>query len=131
MDAETRTEDSALITRLKGYLNEDNTLPIPSASDAGYGFFDEPAKPVGNVSNDAWHISLRFGKDVLRHGMDPLSFVRYLETLGEITHIATIFDAMPDAEAMDPESCYIGLEIDIRGAVDKHSLEGPLSLNPR
>jgi two-component system, chemotaxis family, sensor kinase CheA len=123
MDAETRTEDSVLIARLKGYLKENIKSPAPSASDADYGFFDEPGKPVGNVSNDAWHISLRFGKDVLRNGMDPLSFVRYLETMGEITHIATIFDAMPDAEAMDPESCYIGLEIDILGAVDKNSLE--------
>ena len=124
MDAETRIEDSALVARLKIYLDEDNTLPIPSASDSSYGFFSEPEEPSGIVSSDTWHISLRFGKDVLRNGMDPLSFVRYLETLGEITHISTIFDAMPDAEAMDPESCYIGLEIDFLGAVDKETLDG-------
>lgn len=124
MDAETRTADSALIARLKIYLDEDSTLPVPSASGSSYGFFEEPPKPAGIVASDTWHISLRFGKDVLRNGMDPLSLVRYLETLGEITHIATIFDSMPDSEAMDPESCYIGLEIDIRGAVDKNSLDG-------
>ena len=75
------------------------------------------------VSSDTWHISLRFGKDVLRHGMDPLSFLRYLGTLGNIKAVGTLFDAMPDAAEMDPESCYLGLEIDFLGAVDKQTLE--------
>jgi len=29
-----------------------------------------------------WHISLRFGVDVFRNGMDPLSFLRYFDPLG-------------------------------------------------
>ena len=75
------------------------------------------------VSSNTWHISLRFGKDVLRHGMDPLSFLRYLGTLGDIDSVVTIFDAMPDSERMDAESCYLGLEIAFSGAVDKQTLE--------
>ena len=38
--------------------------------------------------SECWHISLRFGVDVLRNGMDPLSFVRYLGTLGQIVHLS-------------------------------------------
>ena len=78
----------------------------------------------GGVASDAWHISVRFGRNVLRHGMDPLSFIRYLSTLGEIQSISTLFDAMPEAGAMDPESCYLGIEIDFTGAVDKAAIEG-------
>ena len=126
MDAVTRTADSALIARLQVYLSEDVTLPVSASSDDDdFGFFFPSLdKPASNVSSDTWHISLRFDRDVLRHGMDPLSLVRYLETMGEVANITTLFDAMPDAGNMDPESCYIGLEIDFRGAIDKKTLDG-------
>ena len=75
------------------------------------------------ATRDLWHLSIQFGKDVLRNGMDPLSFIRYLGTLGELDSVATRFDSMPDARSMDPESCYVGAEIDFRGAVDREALE--------
>ena len=61
-----------------------------------------------------WHISVRFGPDVLRNGMDPLSFIRYLGTLGELLRVETLTDAMPEAERMDPEACYLGFEIALK-----------------
>jgi len=75
------------------------------------------------VDADHWHISVRFGADVLRNGMDPLSFIRYLGTLGHITAIATVADALPDLANMDPESCYLGFEIAFKGNVEKATLE--------
>ncbi|NOY71564.1 MAG: chemotaxis protein CheA [Gammaproteobacteria bacterium] len=79
----------------------------------------------GKESNQkkSWHISLRFGCNVLREGMDPLSFVRYLETLGEIENIVTLDDALPRLVDFDPESCYLGLEIKFKTQVDKQSIE--------
>jgi two-component system, chemotaxis family, sensor kinase CheA len=76
------------------------------------------------VASDAWHISVRFGCDVLRHGTDPLSCIRHLATLGKIPSISTLFDAMPEAAAMDPESCFLGTEIHFTGAADKATIEG-------
>lgn len=64
------------------------------------------------TSAELWHISLRFGQDVFRNGMDPLSFLRFLNTLGEIVAIETLTDTLPTAEAWDAESCYLGFEID-------------------
>ncbi|HEX8012103.1 MAG TPA: chemotaxis protein CheA [Casimicrobiaceae bacterium] len=75
------------------------------------------------VASSTWHISLRFGPDVLRHGLDPLSFIRYLSGLGQITAVTTLFDAMPEASAMDPEACYLGMELDFTGPVDKQTIE--------
>jgi len=75
------------------------------------------------VDADHWHISVRFGPDVLRNGMDPLSFVRYLGTLGQITAIATVSDALPDVVAMDPETCYLGFEMAFKGNVEKATIE--------
>ena len=72
---------------------------------------------------DCWHISVRFGQKVLRNGMDPLAFLRYLLSLGEIVHMETLPDAMPDAESMDPEACYLGFEISFRSHATKEQIE--------
>ena len=77
----------------------------------------------GVVVTDAWHISVRFGQNVLRGGMDPLSFIRYLGTLGEILAIETVPDAMPVAADMDPESCYLGFEIRLQTRASKADIE--------
>lgn len=73
--------------------------------------------------HDHWHISLRFGPNVLRNGMDPLSFIRYLGTLGSIVGIATLPDAIPAAADMDPESCYLGFEITFESDADKTAID--------
>ncbi len=51
---------------------------------------------------DCWHISIRFGRDVLKNGMDPLAFLRYLLNLGEIVHLETLCDAMPGRRGHGP-----------------------------
>ncbi|MBL8478653.1 MAG: chemotaxis protein CheA [Sterolibacteriaceae bacterium] len=73
--------------------------------------------------NDCWHISIRFGRNVLKNGMDPLAFLRYLLNLGEIAHITTLTDAMPEADVMDPELCYLGFEIAFRSHASKEDIE--------
>ena len=77
--------------------------------------------------SDCWHISIRFGRDVLKMGMEPLAFLRYLLNLGEIAHLATLCDAMPQAEDMDPESCYLGFEITLRSHASKEQIENVFS----
>jgi two-component system chemotaxis sensor kinase CheA len=72
---------------------------------------------------DHWHISVRFGPDVLRNGMDPLSFIRYLGTLGQITALETLTHALPDADHMDPELCYLGFEMAFQTKADKAAIE--------
>jgi len=74
------------------------------------------------VINDCWHISLRPGKEVFNLGLDPFSFIKYLESLGEIAALRTIYDDMPCGKNMDPELCYLGFEIDFRGNTDRAGL---------
>jgi two-component system, chemotaxis family, sensor kinase CheA len=69
-----------------------------------------------------WHISLRFSKEVLRNGMDPISFIRYLRKLGTITGIVTLPDGIPAAAEMDPEACYLGFEIALKSQADKTAI---------
>lgn len=82
------------------------------------------AEGGGAVETDHWHLSLRFGAEVMRNGMDPLSFIRYLATLGTINHIVTLLDNIPSIGEMDPESCYIGFEIGFKSDADKATIEG-------
>ena len=55
--------------------------------------------------------------------MDPLSFLRYLGSIGRIVHLETIADAMPEAADMDPETCYLGFEISFASSADKAAIE--------
>lgn len=83
-----------------------------------------PAPTSGDgVQSGHWHISLRFGPDVLKNGMDPLSFIRYLQTLGTICGLVTLADALPDAAQMDPETCYLGFEIAFQSDADQATIE--------
>ncbi|NMM37985.1 MAG: chemotaxis protein CheA [Glaciimonas sp.] len=124
-NADQLLQGETLITQLRGYL----PAPQPQATLPGSGTIVElGADPIeriisGGVHTDHWHISLRFGPDVLKNGMDPLSFIRYLETLGSITGITTLPDAIPAADTMDPEACYLGFEIAFQSEADKITIE--------
>jgi two-component system chemotaxis sensor kinase CheA len=54
--------------------------------------------------------------------MDPLSFVRYLATKGEIVNVLTLTNGIPSAAEMDPETCYIALEIAFKTDCDKQTI---------
>jgi len=119
-DPKLLRNSDALIAELNVYLGAGAVEhgSAPAAEDES----DNRGGPT--AAADHWHISLRFGQDVLRNGMDPLSFVRYLKTMGEIVAITTMTEALPEAAAMDPESCYLGFEIAFRSEAEKSAIEG-------
>ena len=95
------------------------------------GSAGELAEATGSVirsdrnegTGDCWHISIRFGRNVLKMGMEPLAFLRYLLNLGEIAHLTTLIDALPEPDEMDPELCYLGFEISFRSHASKEAIE--------
>ena len=113
----------ALTERLKQFIAEQK----PETSAASMTVHDSSVEVEtsggGVMITDSWHISVRFGKNVLRGGMDPLSFIRYLASLGEILGIETVTEAMPPADEMDPESCYMGFEIRLQTRSSKADIE--------
>ncbi len=104
---------AALSARLDACLG---LSPLPHAAIAA----TETAAPAADAGD--WHLSLRFGPDVLRMGMDPLSFLRYLATLGELRGVVTL-NSLPAAADMDPETSYLGFEVRLRAATDRQTLE--------
>ncbi|PTU73346.1 chemotaxis protein CheA [Pseudomonas mangrovi] len=74
-------------------------------------------------ADGAWHISVRFHPDLLRNGFDPAAFLRYLQRLGDILDLQLIDEALPALTELDPESCYLGLEIGLCSAASKAEIE--------
>ncbi|TAK63974.1 chemotaxis protein CheA [Methylobacter sp.] len=74
-------------------------------------------------SSDNWVISLAFKQDALRNGMDPLSFIRYLQTLGKIIEVIITMPTLPRIEDMDPEDCYLNFKIVFNSNADKKTIE--------
>lgn len=134
--------------RLMDVLESAVEAPAEEVQSAGDGLLSElavytnsgpkPASPGGElvemeagvessgggvVNTDSWHISVRFGQHMLRGGMDPLSFIRFLSSLGEIVALETVPDAIPPAADMDPESCYLGFEIRLQTRSSKADIE--------
>jgi two-component system chemotaxis sensor kinase CheA len=113
-DPKTEPEAAALLGRLHAFLGSREAPVAPASAGASACAANGPAR---------WHLSLRFGPDVLRNGMDPLSFIRYLATLGEIENIVTLPDAVPALGALDPEGCCLGFEIGFLTTADKAAIE--------
>ncbi len=78
---------------------------------------------VNEVENDDWHIIVRFGENTFRDGMDPLSFILFLEKLGSITLIRPLIENVPDIKLFNPESCYLGFEIQFHSEGSKQEIE--------
>jgi two-component system chemotaxis sensor kinase CheA len=82
--------------------------------------------PAGQATG-TWHISVRFGREMFRNGMDPLAFIRYLSTLGDLEPVVTLDDAIPPSEDFDAETCYLGFEMRLNTAAPREVIEEAFS----
>ena len=118
LDDAQAAQGERLQQALHGHLGGAGAAQLPAPHDAALQRDGASAMAV-----DYWHISVQFGPDVLRNGMDPASFIRYLGSLGDILRLQLNYPDMPDIGAMDPQSCYLEFEIDLRSAADKKTIE--------
>ncbi|MFT4173912.1 MAG: chemotaxis protein CheA [Rhodocyclaceae bacterium] len=119
--AANEARSTLLISHLQSYLG---TAPAaPAAVAVAVDTATLPDADQGGTCGN-WHISVRFGRDVMRHGMDPLAILRYLASLGSVVRLHTLFDDMPAREEMDAESCYLGFEISLCSDADRQTLMG-------
>lgn len=119
--------DDSVLAKGNKLINALNQAGGAVPSESALTLPDEPkvacASEHDSVETSNWHISLRFGQDSLRNGMDPLSFLRYLGTLGKIINIVTLDDHIPETTEMDAESCYLGFDISFQSDADKQAIE--------
>lgn len=113
---------NALTARLKKFNTTGDVVATATVSQIQDSQVSR--EPDGSTARtDNWHISIRFGMNSLRDGMDPLSIFRYLGTFGRIVSVSVLDDRIPSYEEMDPESCYLGFEIGFSSDADKLTIE--------
>lgn len=97
---------------------DDDLLPDAPAATAGTATANVTAP-----ASAAWHLSLRFGADALRNGLDPLAFIRYLGSLGELLACHVLTDGLPPLDTLDAESCHLGFELRLRSKAAHDEIE--------
>lgn len=115
-DLETRAD---LITRLCAAMGA-----TAGTARQGDGIAQSADTPDASGS---WLISVRFGPDCFRNGMDPLSIIRYLGTLGTVEAIASDLDLIPPLDQLDPESCHLGFELRLQTDAERCAIEDAFS----
>jgi len=126
LDAETEALFNELTVRLNTYLPGSDTEIQSSVSGIKNGSFNDGTTGSADemyVRNNCWHISLRFGKNVFKDGLDPYSFINYLSEKGEIQSIKTIYEDMPAGDKMNADLCYLGFEMDFKSSISKKEIE--------
>jgi len=129
LDKDMEALFSGLIFRLNSYLSRDNSNggKTKTGREQVEEIISRPSSCGGAnellVCNDCWHLSLRFGRNVFRDGLDPFSFISYLREKGEIQSIKTIYDDMPSGDEMIADLCYLGFEMDFRTTISKKEIE--------
>ncbi|WP_417760867.1 chemotaxis protein CheW [Shewanella sp.] len=114
-----------LLAQLRQHLAAESHSAANSSSTTQVANAPPPYERMGSdaVSNDCWHISIRFGINSFRDGMDPLSFLTYLSTLGEIVSVTPLAEFIPALEKYDCESCYLGFAIQFASQASKQEIE--------
>ncbi|GGP27173.1 chemotaxis protein CheA [Silvimonas amylolytica] len=115
-----------LEAQLNQLLDEQDTAPTHSAPAAAAVTHtaQEPTVSEDPVASPYWHLSLRFSADVLRMGLDPLSFLQYLGNVGTLLNLQTLPEGLPPLAQLDPEQAYIGFELDLQSEQDRAAIDG-------
>jgi two-component system chemotaxis sensor kinase CheA len=122
------------IDKLLSLASNDNAQPAPELLASGTALLRalgaapretvSASAPVKPSASATWHVSLRFSPDVLVGGMDPLGFLRYLNTFGSIRGMVVLADGLPEAADLDPHKCYLGFEFRFDTEAPREKIEG-------
>ena len=113
-----KANQTSLLSRLQSYLtnvntNSENKEILPEKLEV-----TKSITPQESISENNWHISLRFKPNTFRDGLEPYSVLKYLNRDGKILDLVTLTTLIPDLYTIDPESCYTGFEIEYKSDKD-------------
>ncbi len=124
-DATAVAARAALVIELQAAAGLDAaTASAPRAADES----STPASVAQAVTNSQrWHVSVFFGADTFRNGMDPLAILNYVRGLGEVPQLVCDIEAVPPLDKLDPESCHLGFEFGLISEASRAEIEGAFS----
>ncbi len=120
-DADQNLQETgqALLSALQPWASE---VPESNEYVGGVEVLDSE-QPRPSVVGGDWHISLRLSQDALKNGMDPMSFITFLGSIGSVSHIEAVCDALPEWDTFDPETLYLGYELALKTDADRATIE--------
>jgi two-component system, chemotaxis family, sensor kinase CheA len=74
-----------------------------------------------------WQVSVRFGAETFRNGMDPLAILSYVGQLGTVLAIDCESAAVPALDALDPEQCHLGFVFELQTDKPREAIEDAFS----
>lgn len=120
LDEAQRLHGTRLLEELQPFLENAGGQEGTAQHEAA-GQHTGAALPEG--AGGVWQVNVRFGEDVLRNGLDPVSFIRYLATVGRLLDVRMDAERLPGLEHMDAESCYLGFDLTVGGVADRQAIE--------
>ena len=88
---------------------------------------DPSGQPAQVAGLPCWHLSVQFGTETFRNGMDPLAILGYVAGLGAIPRRACDWAAVPTLEAINPESCHLAFEFSLETTATRAEIEAAFS----
>lgn len=111
-DSDAQLARDALVVQLQAAAGERATAAAATASPD---------------TRRRWHISVAFGAETFRNGMDPLTILNYVRSLGEVPRLVCDTAAVPALDALDPETCHLGFDFGLLGEATRADIEGAFS----
>jgi two-component system chemotaxis sensor kinase CheA len=122
--AEARQTRESIVRRLQAASGEGVASPVASNPTA-----DTVAAASGAAAGGVrrWHVSVQFGTDTFRNGMDPLAVLNYVRGLGAVPMLACDLHAVPALSALDPETCHLAFEFSLDTGASREQVESAFS----
>ena len=86
-----------------------------------------PANSSAKPHTTRWNISARFGAEVFRNGMDPLSIARYLAGLGTVLGMHCSIEDVPTLPDLNPETCHLSFSMELESDATREQIVGAFS----
>lgn len=97
----------------------------PAAKDANQPRVE--AQPGGAGPRRRWHVSVQFGPDTFRNGLDPLAILNYIENMGGLCDLVCDVGAVPPLDDIDPEDCHLGFQFGLETEASRGQIESAFS----
>ena len=85
------------------------------------------AAPAAASAQPAWQVSIVFGPDSLRDGMDPLAMVNHLARQGPLLDLSLDTERVPPLDQLAPEDSHIALRFGTDGQLSRAAIESAFS----
>ena len=115
---EQREQRADLVVRLRA-LTEGTGSAVQGG---GTGIAASASEPAAAGAPTVWTISARFGPEVFRNGMDPLSIARYLAGMGTVQRMQCGIEDVPALVNLDPEACYLSFRMELASSAGREQI---------